>query len=177
MRVHVSCCEKRRSFEALRVSAPLPVHLQLTLHNTSPLSRSPPPFSIPQALRAVESELPFSSVRSVSTSSLREESRFRRRNSFAIMITRGLALLLFASVCRGFVPDCDKFDASTLDSNNEAHYCRYMIDSGKPPKEGEVCLAHPEVLSLFSFHCLLSSVTAQRFSVAVLPYALFVWSA
>lgn len=42
---------------------------------------------------------------------------------------------------------CDDFDLEKLDSTKEEDYCKFKISSGKPPKKGEVCMAHPEDLS------------------------------
>ena len=39
---------------------------------------------------------------------------------------------------------CEKFDTDALDGSNPKDYCKYQIDNGTPPKQGDVCLSHPE---------------------------------
>eukprot|EP00928_Gymnodinium_smaydae_P073707 TRINITY_DN56860_c0_g1_i1.p1 TRINITY_DN56860_c0_g1~~TRINITY_DN56860_c0_g1_i1.p1 ORF type:complete len:319 (-),score=38.62 TRINITY_DN56860_c0_g1_i1:165-1121(-) len=41
---------------------------------------------------------------------------------------------------------CPNFDPSKLDKGNPKDYCRFQIDDKHPPKEGDMCLAHPEDL-------------------------------
>ena len=61
------------------------------------------------------------------------------------VVVFGALLLLAAS--EGVLGDetlCSKFDASTLQGSNPKDFCQFQIDSGTPPKQGDVCLAHPE---------------------------------
>ncbi|KAJ1486575.1 ParB/Sulfiredoxin [Baffinella frigidus] len=56
----------------------------------------------------------------------------------------GALLLLAASEGVQGAGVCDKFDASVLEGSNPKDFCQHQIDSGTPPKQGDVCLSHPE---------------------------------
>lgn len=56
-------------------------------------------------------------------------------------------LTLIAALCvRVSQGQCNSFDSSKLDASKEGDYCKYQIATGKYPKVGDVCMAHPEEL-------------------------------